>query len=334
MAPVPNVESGGFYSRDPRALLGLAAIGRDEPFPEQKTRDVRQWEELPSPLCRASQPRIFRTTKRGSGMLEHPEPRLGTRCPALLGQPPRRPAAPRLVAGRGRPLAAKRRGGPPEASVHSAAAGARAERLARGQGAAGTAQSAHTHTDGGDPTAAPPRSPTPAQRPSASRPAQLAAYPGLPMAPEAGAAPRARCPLPWAALLLLAALLPVVSPAGAPGMRSPGLAARLSAPPRRLSVHPPCTTTHPACRSGDRRPLCAVRVVSLTCASSSLAGRGAEGAAADSGSGHLALRAREADVGTPLVPGTSVPWFQLCRRTPRSPETRAVSLTSPRESGK
>ncbi|CAD7691590.1 unnamed protein product [Nyctereutes procyonoides] len=36
------------------------------------------------------------------------------------------------------------------------------------------------------------------------------------MAPEAGAAPRARCPLPWAALLLLAALLPVVSPAGAP----------------------------------------------------------------------------------------------------------------------
>ncbi|XP_027959152.1 fibronectin type III domain-containing protein 1 [Eumetopias jubatus] len=36
------------------------------------------------------------------------------------------------------------------------------------------------------------------------------------MAPETGAAPRARCPLPWAALLLLAALLPVVSPAGAP----------------------------------------------------------------------------------------------------------------------
>ncbi|XP_044936024.1 fibronectin type III domain-containing protein 1 isoform X3 [Mustela putorius furo] len=35
------------------------------------------------------------------------------------------------------------------------------------------------------------------------------------MAPEAGAAPRARCPLPWV-LLLLAALLPVVSPAGAP----------------------------------------------------------------------------------------------------------------------
>ncbi|XP_032692373.1 fibronectin type III domain-containing protein 1 isoform X3 [Lontra canadensis] len=35
------------------------------------------------------------------------------------------------------------------------------------------------------------------------------------MAPEAGAAPRALCPLPWV-LLLLAALLPVVSPAGAP----------------------------------------------------------------------------------------------------------------------
>lgn len=180
---------------------------------------------------------------------------------------------------------------------------------------------------------APPRSPTPAQRPSASLPAQLAAYPGLPMASEAGAAPRARCPLPWAALLLLVALLPVVSPAGAPGTRSPGLAARLSAPPRRLSVHPPCTTTHPACRSGDRRPLCAVRVLSLTCASSSLAGRGAEGAAGESGSGYLALRAREADVGTPLVPGPSVPWFQLCRRTPRSPETRAVSLTSPKRVG-
>nr|XP_044617068.1 fibronectin type III domain-containing protein 1 isoform X1 [Equus asinus] len=36
------------------------------------------------------------------------------------------------------------------------------------------------------------------------------------MAPEAGTPPRARRPLPWAALLLLAALLPVVSSAGAP----------------------------------------------------------------------------------------------------------------------
>ncbi|XP_060986150.1 fibronectin type III domain-containing protein 1 [Dama dama] len=35
------------------------------------------------------------------------------------------------------------------------------------------------------------------------------------MAPEVGASPRARRPLPWAALLLLAALLPVISPAGA-----------------------------------------------------------------------------------------------------------------------
>ncbi|XP_030708887.2 fibronectin type III domain-containing protein 1 isoform X1 [Globicephala melas] len=36
------------------------------------------------------------------------------------------------------------------------------------------------------------------------------------MAPEVGASPRARLPLPWAALLFLAALLPVVSSAGAP----------------------------------------------------------------------------------------------------------------------
>lgn len=48
----------------------------------------------------------------------------------------------------------------------------------------------------------------------AGHPRSVPAHPGLPMAPEAGASPR---PLPWAALLLLAALLPVASSAGPPG---------------------------------------------------------------------------------------------------------------------
>lgn len=146
-----------------------------------------------------------------------------------------------------------------------------------GPGRTGAAQSAPTHTDDGDPTAAPLRSQAPAQRPPGSRPAQPAAHPGLPMAPEVGASPRARLPLPWAALLFLAALLPVVSSAGAPGMRSPGLgrpALRASSP----LPCPPSVRRSPACRSGDRRPaLYWLHVLSLTCASSSLAGRGAEG---------------------------------------------------------
>lgn len=204
--------------------------------------------------------------------------RSGSRSPGAAPSAP--PAWPRRpAAGRGRPLAAKRHGRRPAASVRGAAAGARAERPARGQGAADTAQSAHSHTDGGDPTAAPPRSPTPAQRPPASPPAQPAAHPGLPMAPEAGAAPRARCPLPWAALLLLAALLPVVCPAGAPGTRSSGLGCRalrasspLLCPP--FARHPPCLSL----RGPPSRSVLCVSV-SLTCASSSLAGRGA-------GSGH------------------------------------------------
>lgn len=111
-----------------------------------------------------------------------------------------------------------------------------------------------------------------------------------------------------------------------------GLAARLSAPPRRFSVHPPCTT-HPACRPGDRRPaLCWLRVVSLTCASSSLAGRGAEGRLGTRrggwGRGVWALGSRERERGrrgdTVGARGPQRPRFQLCRRTPRSREIRAV----------
>lgn len=228
MAPVPSVET--------RAIDGTVghswAWGDWSHFPSQKTR---RWTKGGNSHCPENH-RTFRTTKRGSGALGHKSP------DAAPGAPPagvRRPAA-----DRGRPLAAKRLGGRPEASVRGAAARARAERSAMGQRALATAQSARTHSD---PTAAPRRSPTLSQRPPGSRPAQPAqpaAHPGLPMAPEAGAAPRARCPLPWV-LLLLAALLPVVSPAGAPGTRSPGLgcpipraSSPLLCPPS--AHHPPC----------------------------------------------------------------------------------------------
>lgn len=65
----------------------------------------------------------------------------------------------------------------------------------------------------GHPTALPLRPRHSCPRP-AGHPRSVPAHPGLPMAPEAGASPR---PLPWAALLLLAALLPVASSAGPPG---------------------------------------------------------------------------------------------------------------------
>ncbi|XP_023978392.1 fibronectin type III domain-containing protein 1 isoform X2 [Physeter macrocephalus] len=58
------------------------------------------------------------------------------------------------------------------------------------------------------------------------------------MAPEVGAAPRARLPLPWAALLLLAALLTAVSSAGAPEKDVPNKPLRVRVRPSndQLSV--------------------------------------------------------------------------------------------------
>lgn len=141
--------------------------------------------------------------------------------------------------------------------------------IGAGRGAAGTAQSAQTGTNGGTRRwRLRSRNPAPTDQPPP--PAQPAAQPGLPMAPEAGAPPCARRLLPWAALLLLAALVPAVSAAGAPGTRSRGWAARLCAPP-------PASLSARLSR-WDRRPApCWLRVVSLTCASSSLAGQGAKG---------------------------------------------------------
>lgn len=113
----------------------------------------------------------------------------------------------------------------------SAAAGARPGAIAAGQGRGGHRAERAEQTDGsGDPTAAPPHSPNSGQRPSVSREHPAPAHPGLPMAPEARATLRAPRRLPWAALLLLAALLPVASSAGAPGTAAPRPPALLRSP--------------------------------------------------------------------------------------------------------
>lgn len=123
------------------------------------------------------------------------------------------------------------------------------ERSSRGCSAARTGPS--TPGDG-HPTALPLRAPS--LRPAPCRPPALGTpHPGLPMAPEAGASPR---PLPWAALLLLAALLPVASSAGPPGTRLrgstvgrlsfslPALLSLWGPLPRSDSVLPACVSFH------------------------------------------------------------------------------------------
>lgn len=190
-----------------------------------------------------------------------------------------------------------------------AAAGARPGAIAAGQGRCGHRVERAEQTDGGgDPTAAPPHSPDSGQRPSASREHPAPAHPGLPMAPEAGATLRAPRRLSWAALLLLAALLPVASSAGAPGTRrapAPG------APP--LPAHPPAL--------GPRCPAPYwLRVVSLACASSSLAGRGTW------------RPVWEAGAGTPRRPGTAARW-RLTLPSPALGSGGSSRLSVPGDSG-
>lgn len=155
-------------------------------FRTRKRERFDHGRNFPGHFIQHANHRIFRNAKRGSGVLGHPTPR-------LLSPPPPPPHSPAV--GRGRPRAAKRRCGWRAASVHGSGC-AGWELSARGPGVAGTAQSAETYTDGGDPTAAPLRSPTPAQYPPVSRPAQPCEHPSLRWLPRPGR-PHARgalCP--------------------------------------------------------------------------------------------------------------------------------------------
>lgn len=211
----------------------------------------------------------------------------------------RAPGRRRLAAGRGRPRAAKRRGGRRAASVRRWAAAARAgwERAARGRGAAGTGGSQEpTQTAG-----------TRRRRGALpdSRPAQPATHPDSRWRPrpQRPRAPGARCPgRRWCSW-----------PRCCPSSARRGLQVRAAraGPPGSLRASspllcPPPATTHPVCRPGDRRPaLCWLRVVSLTWASSSLAGQGR---------GIWALGAPRAGRGSGDTPGTrgpQCPRFQL-----------------------
>lgn len=179
--------------------------------------------------------------------------------PGCRPRHPRRPIAPLPAGGARARLKGAVGGGRPQCGAGRPGRGRGA--IGAGRGAACTAQSAQTCTNGGtrrwrlrsfDSGPAPTDQPPPR--------AQPAAHPGLPMALEAGAPPCARRLLPWAALLLLAALVPAVSAAGAPGTRSRGRAARLSAPPPRVSVH--LHTPPPPVALGTAAPL---RVGCVSC---------------------------------------------------------------------
>lgn len=217
-----------------------------------RTRDIRRGKELPRPRRPAQPSPNCRNAQRDSGLS-------GTRSRGCAPAAPAAPATP--AAGRGRPRATKRRGRWRVASVRRWAAGTRRDR--RGQGRSGhSAERTNLHErrdcslDSG---------PAPTDQPPPP-PAQPIARPGLPMAPEAGAPPCARRLLPWAALLLLAALVPVVSVAGAPGTRRRGWAAgslRLLPASLSTSAHrsPPTPTRLPVAL-GTAAPL---RVGCVSC---------------------------------------------------------------------
>lgn len=170
---------------------------------------------------------------------------------------------------------AKRRGRWRAASVRSRAAGARARSEQRGAGARRAQRGAQTCADGGDPTAAPPH---PRLRPSAHRPATPPSPPRTPGSrwrprPGRPGALGACCPgrrccswgrccpsSPRRGLQVRAAR---AGPPGSPRLLTAALSTSAHHPPR-LSLW------------GHRPALCRLRVLSLTCASSSLTGQGSE----------------------------------------------------------
>lgn len=195
-------------------------------------------------------------------------PGCGPHCPRL----PHRPAA-----GRGRPRAAKRRGGWRAASVWSAAAGARYGSYPRGARVRRAQRRAQkpTRTAGTRrrrlcaPRLLPSTQPSAAQPSPASTPARDGARGrGAPTRAALSALGDAAAPGCAAAGRLLSR----GSRYAQPGVGCRAL--RASSP----VLCPPSCTTHPVCRSGDRRPaLCWLRVVSLTWASSSLVDRAQRG---------------------------------------------------------
>lgn len=250
-----------------------------------------------------------------SGVPRRSAPRARATVPATPATPPpHRPAA-----GRGRPRAAKRRGRWLSASVRSSAAGTRAGRDSRGAGARRAERRAHTPTRTAGTRRRRLSTPDSGPAPSLPRPARRAS-PGPDGARGQGAPARsAPAALGGAAAPGSAAarrLLCGGSRYAQPGLGCPAL--RASSP---LLCPPPCTPT-PVCRSGDRRPaLCWLRVVSLTCASSSLASQGAEGRlrARRLGARSPARWRRERD--TVCARGAQCSRFQLGRRTPGRRET-------------
>lgn len=158
-------------------------------------------------------------------------------------------------AGRGRPSAAKRRCGERVASVAERGRGAWPGAVAEGlQRRSHRTPDARLRAPYGVALRSPHCGPGPAGH---SR--SVPAHPRLPMAPEGRASPRL---LLRAALLLLAALLPVASSAGPPGTRTPD-----SEVGQAVLCPPPLVTL------GTTVPLwlcvvARVRVLSLTCASS------------------------------------------------------------------
>jgi hypothetical protein len=224
--------------------VDLAAIGGDGLLPGPQR--AKQEEELSWSLGRAQRHRVFTTAKSGSGTPGAAQPRAP---PASVAPAPRVPAGgarARLkgTAGGGRPQWRARR--PVRCAARSDLPGVGA-RLAPRRGR--TSDASRRGPDGGAS-----RSPDSGQRPPDSRPCSTPVHPGLPMAPEAGAPRSAPRPLPWAALLLLAALIPVASLAGTPGKL------RVQAWPSGSRILCPLF-----CHSGDRRPAwCWLRVVSLT----------------------------------------------------------------------